>query len=264
VFKGGFSDNISGNDSAYIKGKLDKKDKIEPVKPFDDDENSVYTSALVNDFLEKIYEVLKNHPVNLQRIKRGLMPANFILIRGSGIEPPKLQKYNNWISLGYMPLEIGFSRSCGMRVYSFNYPKLKSLDSYENLHAGLRKACKYAIKMVKKNSKAYDYAYIHIKETDTPGHDNKPFEKKEMIEYIDKTLFRFLRSFLPSRGIKLVVTGDHSTPCSLKNHSAGPVPLLFYDQSFLKEKHFNEKEARRGELKGILGKDLFKIVGFKK
>jgi len=45
--------------------------------------------------------------------------------------------------------------------------------------------------MLKKNKDKDDYAYIHIKETDLPGHDNKPAEKKLMLEYIDKTFISF-------------------------------------------------------------------------
>ena len=76
-----------------------------------------------------------------------------------------------------MPLELGFSKLSGMEIFSFDYPKLKKLDAYENLYEGLAKICKYSIKIIKKNNKNVDYAYIHIKETDLPGHDNKPLRK---------------------------------------------------------------------------------------
>ena len=110
-----------------------------------------------------------------------------------------------------------------------------------------------------------DYAYIHIKETDSPGHDNKPFVKKEMIEYIDKTLFKFLRKIAPPNKISVLVTGDHSTPCKLKSHSADPVPVLFYNHGEIPEaKRFNEKEARKGRLGRFVGEEMLKEVGFTK
>jgi len=265
VFKGGFSDNISGNDSFYSSGKNIVVHKVAGCKALDDDENSVYTANIVNEFLEKVYEVLKEHPVNVERKRRGLMPANYLLVRGAGIEPPKLKKYKKWVSANYMPLEIGFSKVCEMKNFAFEYPKLSGIDAYENLWKGLRKACKNAINVIKKNSKKFDYAYIHLKETDLPGHDNKPVEKKLMLEYIDMTLFRFLRKFCPPKKINVVVTGDHSTPCKLKSHSADPIPLLFYNCSEIpKEKHFSEKECRKGTLGRILGNDLLKKIGFNK
>ncbi|MBU2562587.1 MAG: hypothetical protein KKF68_02920 [Nanoarchaeota archaeon] len=264
VFEGGFSDNLSGNDLTYIQGKSKILEKISFCKPLDELENTQYTVNIVNEFLRKASEVLVAHPINKERKKKGLLPANYLLLRGAGIEPPKLRMYKKWISVAYMPLEIGFSKFSGMNNFSFDYPKLKKIDSYENLYAGLKKACKFSIKTIKKQHKNADYAYIHIKETDLPGHDNKPVEKKIMIEYLDKTLFNFLRKFAPPRKIKIVVTADHSTPCKLKAHSADPVPVLFYNDSIPKEKRFCEKEARKGTLKGFNGNDLLEKVGFSK
>lgn len=291
VLKGGFSDNISGNDFTYVRGRAGDADKIGTFKPLDDDENSQYTANILKDFADKVYEVLNKHPVNEERRKKGLLPANYLLMRGAGIEAPKLKFYKKWLSVAYMPLEIGFSRVCGMKVFSFDYPKLKSLDSYTNLWDGLKKTCSFSIKILKKNYKHTGYAYIHIKETDIPGHDNKPIEKKLMLEYIDKVLFKFLRKFVPPNRIKVIVTADHSTPCKLKSHSADPVPVLFYNysppksdswkfKSFLSNANqrfyiplrknkveqkgvkFCEKNARKGKLGGFTGKELFKKVGF--
>jgi 2,3-bisphosphoglycerate-independent phosphoglycerate mutase len=264
VFRGGFSDDISDNDSLYRNGYLQSNSHISYVKPLDDSENAFYTSNILNEFLEKVYHVLNEHPINEERRRKGLLPANYLLIRGGGIEKPKLRYYKNWLAVANMPLEIGFSKTCGMTVFSFEYPKLKKLDVYSNLYEGLKKMCKFSIKVLKRNHKKFDYAYIHIKETDLPGHDNKPLEKKFMIEHLDRTLFNFLRKFALSKKIKIVVTGDHSTPCRLKSHSPDPVPVLYYpaDGRVPKEKRFNENEARKGSLGRIIGKDLFSKVGF--
>ncbi|MEX0920797.1 MAG: alkaline phosphatase family protein [Candidatus Pacearchaeota archaeon] len=297
VLRGGFSDNISGNDSTYVGSKSTEIDKIETFKPLDDDENSQYTVNVLKEFLDKAFEVLDEHPVNEERRKKGLLPANYLLMRSPGIESPKLKFYRKWIAATYMPLEIGFAKISGMKNFSFEYPPLKGIDLYENLRRGLKKACKFSIKVLKKNYKNTDYAYIHIKETDIPGHHNKPLEKKMMIEYIDKTLFKFLRDFVPPKGIKVVVTGDHSTPCKLKAHSADPVPVLFYNDSPPKPKNkaesflraanrkipfvsnknplnpdnpeekvvkFCEKNARKGKLGRIMGNELLSKVGFLK
>lgn len=264
VFRGGFSDNITGNDSTYYQGKTKIADKISRVKSMDDEENSQYTVNILNEFLDKAHETLNEHPVNEHRRKKGLLPANYLLVRGAGIEIPKLKIYKKWLSVVSMPLEIGFSKLSGMEVYDFDYPDLKKLDAYKNLHKGLEKTCKHAIKILKKKHKDFDYAYIHVKETDLPGHDNKPLEKKSMIEYLDKTLFKFLRKFAPPKKIKIVVTADHSTPCKLKRHSADPVPVLFYNYSIPKEKRFTEKEAKKGKLGRLTGKELLGKVGFLK
>jgi 2,3-bisphosphoglycerate-independent phosphoglycerate mutase len=262
VFNGGFSDNILGNDLTYLQGRSLHADNVDYCKPLDEDENSQYSANIANEFLEKAFEVLDKHPINQERRRKGLLPANYLLIRGAGIEIPKLKIYNKWASVAYMPLEKGFSKLSGMKVYSFDYPKLKGLDAYKNLYDGLEKACDFSIKIIEKIKNDFDYIYIHLKETDMPGHDNKPIEKKIMLEYIDKTLFKFLRKFAPPNKIKIVVTGDHTTPCKLKGHSADPVPVLFYNDSELKEKHFSEAEAGKGSLGKMSGNDLIGKVGF--
>ena len=284
VLRGGFSDNVTGNDYAYSKGETTTAEKIGIFKPLDEDENSVYTTNILKEFVDKAHEVLNTHPVNEERIRKGLMPANFLLMRGAGIEVPKLKFYKKWMSVAYMPVEKGFAKVSGMTNFSFDYPKLKNFDSYSNLWDGLKQACEFSEKTIGKNYKDFDYAYIHIKETDLPGHDNKPFEKKHMLEYIDKTLLKFLAGFAPPNKIKVVVTGDHSTPCKLKAHSADPVPVLLYNQSiprlslfrfprFFKKKEedknpekkgvkFCEREAKKGQLGSILGKDFLEKVGF--
>ncbi|MGY4884610.1 MAG: alkaline phosphatase family protein [Nanobdellota archaeon] len=265
VFRGGFSDNVSDTDTTYNEGMTLITNKIMKCKPLDDDENSQYSANIVNEFLEKAFAILNTHPININRVKRGLLPANFLLLRGAGIEPPKLKQYKKWVSASYMPLEIGFANVCGMKNYSFEYPELTGIDAYENLWKGLRKACKHSANVIQKNLKRADYAYIHIKETDLPGHDNKPVEKKLMLEYIDITLFKYLRSIAPQYKIKILVTGDHSTPCKLKGHSADPVPVLFYNCGEKPlQKKFCEKECMKGELGKIMGPEILKKMGFVK
>jgi 2,3-bisphosphoglycerate-independent phosphoglycerate mutase len=74
-----------------------------------------------------------------------------------------------------------------------------------------------------------------------------------------------LRSIVTQNKIKVVVTGDHSTPCKLKGHSADPVPVLFYNLGQVPvAKKFCEKECRKGELGRIMGNELLQKVGFVK
>ena len=264
VFRGGFSEDISGNDTTYVQGKLTSDEKIKYPKSLDDSEISQYTANIVREFIQKAQIVLEKHPINEERKKKGLLPANYLLVRSPGIKSPELKTYKRWVSAAYTPLETGFSKICGMKTFPFAYPKLTDFDSYANSYEALRKSCKFSTQILKSNYKKFNYAYIHIKETDLPGHDNKPVEKKIMLEYIDSTLFNFLRKFAPPNNIQVVVVADHSTPCKLKGHSADPVPVLFYNNSIPKEKKFSEKEARRGILGRILGNDLLRKVGFVK
>lgn len=264
VFRGGLSDLVIGNDGIPAGGKIDDKFKIFSCRAKNDDETAHYTANILNEFLEKTFHVLNIHPINEERRKRGFMPANYLLVGGGGIDKPKLKQYGKWLSVSYTPLEMGFSKESGMSLFNFEYPPFKGFDSYEHIWEGLKRVCKFSIKTIKKQHKNFDYAYIHIKETDLPGHDNKPLEKKMMFEYIDKTLFKFLVKFAPQNKIMVAVTADHSTPCKFKSHSADPVPVLLYNFRLPREMHFNEKEARNGSLGRIEGNEFLSRIGFEK
>lgn len=257
VIRGGFSDNISNVDPAYgSKGSaVGTEGKLAFSKPLDDEEDSKLASELVNSFVRQSFEVLDKHPINIARAKKGLYSANVILCRDAGNSPIKFKKLpGKWMCLGYMPLEIGVGESAGMSIYKFKYPRLKGIDVYGNLYEGLEDAIKYAKKMLWWNKNKYDYFYIHFKETDVPGHDNKPLDKIKMIEMLDKDFFSYLKKFIGDA--KLIITADHATPCKKKAHSADPVPVLIYPQEKESEKRFTEKEGLKG--KKLSGRNLLK------
>ena len=82
-----------------------------------------------------------------------------------------------------------------------------------------------------------------------------PLEKKGIIEIIDREFFSELRKF---KNLRLIVTADHSTPCSMKAHSDHPVPLLAYGFGKKDELLFSEKNAAKGNLGTLNGKDVLK------
>ena len=265
VLRGGFSDNITNTDPEYrVKGKFELRDKLKFSEPLDEDENTKYTANIVNEFIEQSYKILDQHPVNQNRRKKGLMPANIILTRDAGTEKPEVKKLANWCNVAYMPLEIGIAKAAGMGLFSFNYPPLRNYDVYRNLHDGLNAAINFSIKVLKSQHKKYDYAYIHFKETDIPGHDNKPLEKKAMIALLDKRFFSFLKIFCEKNKIKLAVTADHATPCIMKSHSSHPVPLLLFNPAAkqLKQQVYSERDAVKGVLGKIYGQELMAKIGF--
>jgi len=262
VLRGGFSDNITDTDpSFHARGKIISYNKLKQSEALDDDELSEYTANIVNDFVEQSYHVLNEHPVNMERKKKGLLPANIILTRGAGMETPKLRQYPGWAAIVYMPLEIGIAKASGMDVFAMRYNELSGLDVYRNLYQNLQNAAKFAAKTIAKFSRHYDYFYVHFKETDVPGHDNKPHDKKQMLELIDKIFFFRIRR--KCRDVKLLVTADHATPCARKTHTSDPVPILFYDGRHHDETgHFTEQDALRGALGKLYGKELFQKTGF--
>ena len=268
VFRGGFSNNITYLDPDYGSGiaLTESSNKIKDSSPLDEEEDSKLTADLLNNFARQAHKVLDSHPLNISRARKGLYSANFLLCRDCGNVPTKLKKLKGkWMASVYNPLEIGIAESSKMEIHKFAYPRMKGIDIYANLYSGLKKAIKYSLKMIKKNLHKKDYFFIHIKETDLPGHDNKPLEKVKMIELLDKRFFSSLKNLVFKTNAKLVITADHTTSCRLKSHSADPVPVLFYSSNMkIKkgEKRFTEEQGLQG--KKILGKKLLEKTLFSK
>lgn len=258
IFRGGFSDNITNLDPSYGRGVVNSNsnDKVHFSKPMDDEDDSELSAELINKFTRHSFEILDKHPINQKRAKKGLYAANIILSRDAGNKPVKFKKLKgDWAAINYMPLEIGIARACQMSVYRYKLQKFKGTDVYANLYSTLKGFTKFAIKTLKKKQNKHDYFYVHFKKTDTPGHDNLPLEKVKMIEFLDRTFFKFILHFIKNK--KLVITADHTTACKFKAHTADPVPVLTYPHpkhKIIKHQRFTEKDSQKG--KKILGRKL--------
>jgi len=259
VIKGSFSDNITNTDPAYEQRSVSVKSKsqnmLQSSKPLDDDDDSNLSANLVNNFVEQSYRILRNQRINVERLKNGLLPANIIITRDAGTELPVLPKPDGkWLGILGMPLEIGVAKLLGMQVAQFNYPEMKKPDVYEHLYVSLKQYMDFVKKVLLQNINKFDNFYIHIKETDVPGHDGLAIHKKKMIEIIDERLFGFLKKM----NVKVCVTSDHATPCCLKNHSADPVPVVIYGKGRDKVRKFDEVSAKAGDLGVFKGIELLK------
>ncbi|MFH0831909.1 MAG: alkaline phosphatase family protein [archaeon] len=259
VIKGGFSDNITDTDVSVFKPK--KQDELHYSIPLDDDETSKLSANIVNEFVEHSYFILKNHPINKMRAEKKLLPANIILTRDAGSEFREIEKIpGKWAAVAGMPLEKGIAKLAGMQLYPVNLPEMKNYDVYKNLYASLNATIEQAKKHILRNSKKHDYFYIHFKETDLPGHDNRPLDKKKMIEIIDKEFFGFVRQLESKEKFKIIVTVDHATACNLKLHCSDAVPLLIYGIGRDDTARFSEKESKKGSLGNTASSGILKLI----
>ena len=262
LIKGQFSNNVSNVDPAYKKegsfgiAKEEYETKMPECKPLDSKKLTKDTAEIINEFVKQSNKILTNHPINRKRIKNNLLPANFITLRDAGIELPKFPKKSNWAAVVGMPLEKGIAKLSGITILSFEYPEAKR-DIKKQTKKSLKLEIKNSLKYIKKIE--FKNYYIHIKQTDIPGHDGDPIQKKELIEYLDKKFFKKLRKI---KDLEIVVTGDHSTPCKLKSHSKDPVPLLWFGKEKDNTERFTEKESKKGSLGALLGKDVLNKVNF--
>jgi 2,3-bisphosphoglycerate-independent phosphoglycerate mutase len=209
------------------------------------------SAKLLNEFSEGAIKLLSEHAVNKARIKAGMMPLNAILSRDAGtryphIEPIRKKFGINLASIVDMPVEVGISKVLGIEAIIAgdvtNYEQ-KALTVIEELNN-------------------YDGLYVHIKGPDEFGHDGDAIGKKRNIEAIDKqffgTLLNMLKKNKPTK-LMIIVSADHSTPCSRKAHTDDPVPLMFSGEMVDKDNtsRFTERHAKQGSLGVMMGADVF-------
>src|SRR5713226_7949841 len=97
-----FSSSISNFDPAYVRrGNISlarpgaKEYDIPRCEPLDGSDESVVTAALINEFGFKARSILDSHPVNEQRRRKGMVPANFVLMRDAGTSKPRVEQFHS-------------------------------------------------------------------------------------------------------------------------------------------------------------------------
>ncbi|MGC8947802.1 MAG: alkaline phosphatase family protein [Thermoprotei archaeon] len=253
------SDAISNYDPAYEKvgsisiAKSTVDMTLKPCIALNDSYEAKRAAQLINEFSEKVQKFLKNHPINIERIKNNKLPANIILMRDAGSKYPDVEPFEKKFAMrpviiADMPVELGIAKVLGFSLEKFT-PE-RSPKSYE-------KRADTTIDLLKK----FNFIYVHLKGPDEPGHDKDCEGKRKAIEDIDKYFISNIINNITLDDTIIVVTADHSTPCKLGSHSSDPVPLAIYGGNLIqkhdKKRKFSERDAEKGEL-GIInhGYDL--------
>ncbi len=218
------SGNVSNTDPAYMRvhgmgsAVVGYKKHAVRCAPLDNSLAAEQTAALVNEFTEKSRAALEASAVNARRVKRGLLPANIILLRDGQSSLPKRRPMRNWAIVADMPLEVGIGRFLKMRVV--HVPE----DHHPELGGGLRERVKQTLAAL--HSPKNEGVYVHIKGPDLPGHWGDAAAKRRIIKKIDEDFIGPLARKIDWTRTRVLVTADHSTPCELRSHSADPVPVL--------------------------------------
>ncbi len=246
VFRGeNLSDKVSDSDPKKIG------EKVKRVKPLN--EEAEFTAKVVNDFIEKSHRILDDHPFNIEREKKGLLKANVLLLRGAGkaVKIPSFEeKYGMKLAVvAGTTLIKGVGRLLGGKVIED-----KRITGGKDTDLNLK------IKRGLEALKTHDFVLIHIKATDEYGHDGDFEGKKNFIEKIDKAIEPLLS--LDFSEICLVMAADHTTPVTIKDHTADPVPItIVFDQVRTDDvREFNEFTVYKGGLCRIRGEDVMNIV----
>src|SRR3989338_3950709 len=98
--------------------------------------------------------------------------------------------------------------------------------------------------------KESDGVYAHLKSPDVFGHDGDVLGKMHALEAIDAFYIGPLFQTLDLKTTRVLVTGDHATPCILGAHSADPVPFLLSGAGIAPKNHSFDESAPGPVLNG--------------
>lgn len=198
-------------------------------------------AAPLIDLMKKSYEILKNHPVNIERRKKGLHEANSIWLWGEG-RRPQLENFKekNGVSgcvVSAVDLLKGIGICAGMET-----PEVEGATGY--IDTNFEGKTQAGIDAFKRGT---DLVYLHFEAPDECGHRGEAQNKVKAIEMIDSRVLTKMLDYLNGCGddYRILIMPDHPTPLETMTHSSAPVPFLIYD-SRKKENgvsSFTEKNA---------------------
>ncbi len=182
-------------------------------------------AAPLIDMMIRSYRVLKNHPLNIARMQKGLRPANSIWLWGEGRKPALenfTEKYGKRCGVvSAVDLIKGIARCAGM-----DSADVEGATGYLDTNfAGKAKAAMDLL------DSGCDLVYIHLEAPDECGHRGEVQNKVKAIEEIDRQVLGPMLQHLDKYGnYRVLILPDHPTPLEIKTHSSEPVPYLLYEK----------------------------------
>ena len=196
------------------------------------------------NLMKRSVELLKDHPVNLERIKAGKRPANSLWFWGEGTKP-NLQSFKekyglNGAMISAVDLLKGIGKLTGMRVIDVE----GATGNYDTNFQGKAQAALDALN-------GCDFVYIHMEAPDECVHHGDANHKIYSIEQIDgvvKTIAEGLKA--AGEEYSLLIMPDHPTPLNIMTHVSDPVPYVLYNSkkavNFGAEKYCESSAAKTG------------------
>lgn len=213
---------------------------------------------LLLNIMKKSHELLAEHPINQDRIKRGLNPANSLWIWGEGTKPALDSFYEKFGVKGTMISAVdllkGIAVGTGMQV-------AEVADVTGNIDTNFDGKAEAAIKAL---ASGQDFVYIHVEAPDECGHHGQHDLKIKAIELIDEKIVGPVLEYLENSGedYNVLLTPDHPTPLELLTHVKNPVPFVLYKKGQNKGSGiiYTEKNAESTGLFIEKGSELMKML----
>ena len=239
ILKENLSDKITDSDPYFAWQKVNRVEALTP--------EAGRSAQLVQEFVDKARQVIEFHPVNEQRIKNGMLPANYIITREAGNRLPSIPCF----PVRHKRKSVCIAENGVMKGTCM----LAGFDAITIPELKFEASLKFIFDHIEDALTNYDFVYAHIKGPDEPAHDGDFHRKQVMIERIDE----YLGGFKNFDGI-FVLTCDHITSCNTRKHEYGPVPILIYGKGKDKIETFDEFAMKKGRLGLMTGKKIMSLV----
>lgn len=204
--------------------------------------NYLPKEKLLAEMMEKSYEILNNHPINVAREKAGLHKANSLWFWGAGTKPALDYFTEKTGKRGVMISAVDLLKGIGVGAGLHNIIVEGADGTLETNYEGKAQAAVDAL-----TKDGYDFAYIHVEAPDEMGHQGSVERKIKSIEYLDQRVIRVVKEGMDASGedYRMLVLPDHPTPIVLRTHSSDPVPYMLFDSTNHGSRmwHYNEREA---------------------
>ena len=212
--------------------------KVKDNIPLNDENSFIY------NMMKKSYEILNNHPLNIEREKKGLKKANSMWIWGMGTKPSIENFETKYGIKGAVISAVDLIKGIGIASGMKNIEVEGANGTFHTNYIGKRDAC--IDELVNGDS---ELVYLHIEAPDECGHRGETDNKVRSIEIIDRdVLGPIYETFMgKSMDFKILVLPDHPTPIEIQTHTNEPVPYLIFDSTSIKDNmidSFNEDTCR--------------------
>lgn len=211
---------------------------------------------------KKSYEILNEHPLNLERKKKGLHPANSFWFWGAGTKPALDSFALTYDKKGAMISAVDLLKGIAVGTGLYN---IEVEGANGGLHTNYEGKANAAVKALLEDS--FDFVYVHVEAPDEMGHQGSLENKIKAIEFLDEKVIKIIKEKMDAskEDYRMLVLPDHPTPVRIRTHTSDPVPYLLFDsRNKASDKGlYNEKEASKSGIcieEGFtLMKHLFEI-----
>lgn len=198
--------------------------------------------VMLCEMMKKSYDILNEHPLNVERAKKGLNKANSLWFWGAGTKPALDSFEGKFGKTGAMISAVDLLKGIAVGARMNNIEVEGADGTLETNYEGKAEA---AVKAVTEDGN--DFVYIHVEAPDEMGHQGSIERKVKAIEYLDTRIIGPVYEAMKASGedFRMLVMPDHPTPICIRTHSSDPVPYMLYD-STKEENHtwnYNEKDA---------------------